>query len=235
MPKLLRILIFSAVFTLNAAAAGTSHAGENLSSPVGTAWDNAVNNLLATGMYGFDGQGLPGLKVQLQHSENLYRALGADKARRDGQAITFSYDGSSGLLEFSAGYILSTQQTTQESGTIFLGLDSESDPTFNPGHSWYMAFDLSQSYQIDDTLSFTLGNKAMLLQNPFNTEEGQIFSLLFNMPISYKNYLTITPELQWFHPVSQSNSINSDATSGAPRKKSSEDVFYGGISISFSY
>lgn len=161
--------------------------------------------------------------------------MAADKAQINGQAITFSYDGSSGLLEFSAGYILTTQHTLQEPGTIFLGLDSDSDPTFNPGHSWYMAFDLSRSYQIDDTLSFTLGNKAMLIKNPFDTKEGQIFSLLFNMPISYKNYLTITPELQWLHPVSPGNYTTPGVTSDAPRNKLSEDVFYGGISISFSY
>jgi hypothetical protein len=173
--------------------------------------------------------------VQLQHSENIYRGLDADKAQINGQAITFSYDGSSGLLEFSAGYILSSQRNAQEPGTIFLGLDDVSEEPFNPGRSWYLALDLSRSYQIDDTLSFTLGNKAMLIKNPFDTEEGHIFSVLFNMPISYKNYLTITPELQWSRPVSRSNYTNSGRTSADLQEKSSEDVFYGGVSVSFSY
>jgi len=231
----LRTIIFLGVFTLIALPAGTVQAGEKSSPDVGSAWDNAVNSLLATGMYGFDRQSTPGLTVQLQHSDTLYRGLAADKPQISGQAITFSYDGSSGLLEFSAGYILTNQRNNQEPGTIFLGVDAAPDKTFNPGRSWYMAFDLSRSYQIDDTLSFSLGNKTMLIKNPFDTEAGHIFSVLFNMPISYKNYLTITPELQWSRPVSGSNYTNSGTTSGDLHEKSSKGVFYGGVSVSFSY
>jgi len=235
MSKSLSNIIFPVVFALMATVAGTVHAGEESPPAGGSVWDSAVNSLLATGMYGFDKDSAPGLTVQLQHSKNIYRGLAADKAQIDGQAITFSYDGSSGLLEFSAGYILSSQRNTQEPGTIFLGLDDASAEPFNPGRSWYMALDLSRSYQIDDSLSFTLGNKAILTKNPFDTEEGHIFSVLFNMPISYKNYLTITPELQWSRPVSRSSYTNSGRTSADLQEQSSEDVFYGGVSVSFSY
>jgi hypothetical protein len=164
----------------------------------------------------------------------MYRGLAPDKSPINGQAITFSYDGSSGLLEFSAGYILSSPRNNQEPGTIFLGVDSQPDKTFDPARSWYMAIDLSRSYQIDENINFSLSNKAMLIKNPFDTEEGHIFSMLFNMPISYKNYLTITPELQWSRPVSRTNYSNSIQNSG-DQEKSPHDVFYGGVSISFSY
>jgi hypothetical protein len=231
----LTTIIFLGFLTLAVLPGGTVHAGDTSSPDIGSAWDNAVNSLLATGMYGFDRQNTPGLTVQLQHSQNMYKGLAAGKAPIDGQAITFSYDGSSGLLEFSAGFMLTSQRNNQEPGTIFLGVDDASDSTFNPGRSWYMAFDLSRSYQIDDTLSFSLGSKTMLLKNPFDTEEGHIFSVLFNMPISYKNYLTITPELQWSRPVSRSSYTNSGSTSSGLQEKSSEGVFYGGVSVSFSY
>lgn len=236
MSRFLLNIIHLAVVALLSVSAGNVCAGEKPSSAVGTAWDSAVNNLLATGMYGFNSQGTPGLKVQLQHSENVYKGLSPDKPQLKSQAITFSYEGSSGLLEFSAGYILTSQQNNQEPRTIFLGVDSTPEKTFDPGRSWYMAFDLSsRSYQVDENISFNLDNKAMLIKNPFDTEEGHIFSMLFNMPISYKNYLTITPELQWSRPVPHTNYSNSARASGDIEEKSPENIFYGGVSISFSY
>jgi hypothetical protein len=223
--------------TLIAVSVGTGivHAGDKASPTRGTAWDSAVNSLLATGMYGFDSHSTPGMTVQLQHAENMYKGLTPNKAQLDGQAITFSYDGSSGLLAFSAGYILSSQLNNTEPGTVFLGVDAEPDKTFNPGRSWYLAIDLSRSYQIDENINFSLGNRAMLIKNPFDTEEGHIFSMLFNMPISYRNYLTITPELQWSRPVSRTNLSNSGRTPDDAQGKSPQDVFYGGVSVSFSY
>lgn len=215
---------------------GTALFAEDRStSTVGTTWDNAVNSLLATGLYGFDSSKAPGLTVQLQHADTFSPSLGSGRSQLNSQAITFSYEGSSGLLEFSAGYILSTQQDNQHQGTIFLGVDPQPDKDFDPGRSWYLALDLSHSYQVDDNLAFTLGNRAMLLRNPFDTEGGHIFSMLFNMPISYKNYLTITPELQWSRPFTRSEDSASSVISGATGEPSADDVFYGGISITFSY
>ncbi len=74
----------------------------------------------------------------------------------------------------------------------------------------------------------------MLLKNPFDTEEGQLFSLLFNMPISYRNYLTITPMLQWTRPVA-GGGAGGGAPAAAGQGTTTPNVFYGGISISFSY
>ncbi len=235
MSKFLLKSLYLTVLTLIVASAGIVHAGEKSSPTRGTAWDSTVNSLLATGMYGFDSHSTPGLTIQLQHAENMYRGLTANKAQLNGQAITFSYEGSSGLLAFSAGYILSGQLNNREPGTIFLGVDSEPDKTFDPGRSWYMALNLSRTYQFDENTSFSLSNRVMLLKNPFDTEEGHIFSMLFNMPISYRNYLTITPELQWSRPVSRSNFSNSVRMLGDPQDKSPQDVFYGGVSVSFSY
>lgn len=213
-------------------AAPDMHAGNKTAAQPGVPWDSAVNNLLATGMYGFDNQSLPGLTLQLQHADNLYRGLAPGQAKLNGQAITFSYEGSSGLLGFSAGYILTNQKNSSQPGAVFMGLTPEQDKRFDPANSWYMALDLSKTYQVDEAISFNLGNKTMLLKNPFDTEEGKLFSVLFNMPISYKNYLTITPELQWSRPLSAEGSSSAYSSSDG---KSPQDVFYGGVSISFSY
>ena len=208
------------------------HADNNSAAQSGVPWDSAVNNLLATGMYGFDTQSLPGLTLQLQHAGNLYRGLAPGQAKLNGQAITFSYEGSSGLLGFSAGYILTNQKNSTQHGAVFMGLTPEQDKRFDPASSWYMALDLSKTYQVDETISFNLGNKTMLLKNPFDTEEGKLFSVLFNMPISYKNYLTITPELQWSRPLTSETSSSAYSSSEG---KSPQDIFYGGVSITFSY
>ncbi len=217
------------------ASATVLPAGEKPQQQTGILWDAAVNDLLATGMYGFDAQRLPGLTMQLQHSDNLYRGLAPEKARIDGQAITFSYEGSSGLLGFSAGYILTNQQDSTGQGSVFLGLTPEQNKKFDPARSWYMAMDLSRTYQVDEDISLNLGNKTMLLNNPFDTEVGEIFSVLFNMPISYKNYITITPELQWSRPVYQNRTTSGSTGAGYSAGNSPQDVLYGGVSISFSY
>lgn len=232
MSKSLLIIIFLTMVAL----VGPGTVGAASPSPsAGTAWDNAVNSLLATGLYGFDNQKVPGLKVAWQHSTDLSRGLSPDHIPLSSQAITFSYEGSSGLLEFAAGYILTSQNNNRQPGTVFLGVDAEPTQDFDPGRSWYLVFDLSRSYQVDDQLRFSLGSTAMLRQNPFDTEPGRLFSVLFNMPIRYKNYLTITPELQWSRPVSGLDAVNRAAAAGEHDGKSSDDVFYGGVSVSFSY
>jgi hypothetical protein len=235
MPKrrFFSLLPVVAILLLGAAATVAS-AGDPGSSAGGTVWDNAVNSLLATGMYGFDAEDLPGLSVQLQHSAHRHPNLDIAGTSPGGQAITFSYEGSAGLLGFSAGYILTTEPDERSPGTVFLGLDPQRSGSFDPARSWYMAFDLSRSYQVDEDLTLQLGNTAMLLKNPFDTEEGQLFSLLFNMPISYRNYLTITPMLQWTRPVA-GGGAGGGAPAAAGQGTTTPNVFYGGISISFSY
>ena len=235
MPKrrFFSLLPVVAILLLGAAATAAS-AGDPGSSAGGTVWDNAVNSLLATGMYGFDAEDLPGLSVQLQHSAHRHPNLDIAGTSPGGQAITFSYEGSAGLLGFSAGYILTTEPDERSPGTVFLGLDPQRSGSFDPARSWYMAFDLSRSYQVDEDLTLQLGNTTMLLKNPFDTEEGQLFSLLFNMPVSYRNYLTITPMLQWTRPVA-GGGAGGDAPAAAGQGATTPNVFYGGISISFSY
>jgi hypothetical protein len=235
MPKRRFFSLLPIVATLLLGAAATAaSAGDPGSSAGGTVWDNAVNSLLATGMYGFDAEELPGLSVQLQHSAHRHPDLNIAGTSPGGQAITFSYEGSAGLLGFSAGYILTTEPDERSPGTVFLGLDPQRSGSFDPARSWYMAFDLSRSYQVDEDLTLQLGNTAMLLKNPFDTEEGQLFSLLFNMPISYRNYLTITPMLQWTRPVA-GGGAGGGAPAAAGQGTTTPNVFYGGISISFSY
>ncbi|MDD2464377.1 MAG: hypothetical protein PHI97_10305 [Desulfobulbus sp.] len=215
---------------------GPAQAADTVAPTTGTAWDSTVNALIATGMYGASGHMLEGVTVHLQKAENPLPGVSHTQSLLSTQAITFSYEGSAGLLEFSAGYILSQNSTENKPGSIFLGIEPDiEDSPFNPERSWYLALDLSRSYQIDDDLALSFGNRALLLKNPFDTREGHLFSLLFSMPITYKNYLTITPELQWTRPLSPPNTGPSANYSASDTDAVKGDVFYGGVSISFSY
>lgn len=202
----------------------------------GTAWDATVNTLLATGMYGVSNTMLEGLSIHLQRADNTLPGFPLAQSPLSTQAITFSYEGSSGLLEFSAGYILTQAPTDQRSGSIFLGIEPDGeDGTFDPEGSWYLSLGLSRSYQMGDDLALSLGNRAIVFQNPFDIREGHLFSLLFSMPITYKKSLTVTPELQWTRPLSPAAADSSPDSSSTGTGSPKGDVFYGGVSIRFAY
>ena len=199
-------------------------------------WDNAVNRLLAAGLYGVDLKDAPAMAMRFEQNRDLYKGLAADKSRLNGQSITFSYEGSSGLLGFSAGYIYTSGTEKGNLGSVYLGLD---DPmgfnTYDPTKAWYIALDLSTSYQPYDNISLGLVGKTMLMKDPYGRQDGQLFSFLLNMPVSYKKYITITPELQWSRPLSGQKSFLSGGTGSQEQGAASKDVFFGGVSISFSY
>jgi hypothetical protein len=170
----------------------------------------------------------------MENSKNIYKGLAADKAPLHGQAITFSYEGSSGLLGFSAGYIFTSGADEGNLGAVYLGLD---DPlglnVYDRSDSWYLALDISTSYQPHDDIVLGLSGKTMLMDDPYSLSNGQIFSLLLNMPVSYKKYITITPELQWSRTLpGQGSQLGA---SSQLTDEASKDILYGGVSISFSY
>ena len=199
-------------------------------------WDATVNALLATGMYG-TGSILPeGMTLHLQRADAFLPGLPYAHSPLSTQAITFSYEGSSGLLAFSAGYILSHDPAENQRPLVYLDIDSRGDDlTRNPDRSWYLGLDISRPYQIDDDLALSVGNRALLIRNPFDTQDGHLISLLFSVPITYKNYLTITPQLQWTRPLYPSSITPSSNISSHGDTSSKSDVFYGGVSIRFSY
>jgi len=211
-------------------------AADTSAPQAGSAWDATVSALLATGMYGV-GSTLPeGVTIHLQKTDAAMYGLPYASSPLNTQAITFSYEGSSGLLAFSAGYILSHEPNAGEPTSVYLDIEPGPDaPTLNPERSWYLGLDISRSYQIDDDLALSVGNRAFLIRNPFDTQDGHLFSLLFSIPITYKNYLTITPELQWTRPLYPSSITPSSNISSYGDAPSKSDVFYGGVSIRFSY
>ncbi len=197
-------------------------------------WDSAVNRLLAAGLYGVDVGKTPA--VRITNSRDLYKGLAADKARLNGQSITFSYEGSSGLLGFSAGYIYTSGAVEGNLGAVYLGLD---DPmgfnAFDNSRSWYLTLDLSTSYKPYDDIVLGLAGKTMLMDDPYSLGNGRIFSFLLNMPVSYKKYITITPELQWSRTLPGQDGEFSAFRASSGQETAGKDILYGGVSISFSY
>lgn len=198
-------------------------------------WDSAVNKLLAAGLYGVD-TGKSPKAVRIESSKDLYKGLAAGKSRLNGRSITFSYEGSSGLLGFSAGYIYTSGAVEGNLGAVYLGMD---DPmgfnVYDNNRSWYLALDLSTSYRPHDDIVLGLSGKTMLMDDPYSLRNGQIVSFLLNMPVSYKKYITITPELQWSRTLPGQGQTTTNFRPVSEQENGSKDVIYGGVSISFSY
>ncbi len=198
-------------------------------------WDRAVNSLLAAGMYGIDlSADSTATLLHLQRGDALVMGLAPDDARFSGHAITFSYKGSSGLLGFSAGYIYTSKRAPDMGGALPAGLDGPGQQSIDPADDWFMAIGLSGAYKVHDDLAIGLGGRTMLMKNPRDTKHGRMLSFLLNMPMSYRNFITITPELQWSHSLS-----DTPLSTGGGRNKASQDptqdIFYGGVSVTFSY
>jgi len=199
-------------------------------------WDSAVNRLLAAGLYGVDLHSSAGTALQLEQGRDLLPRLLADRAHLSDKSITLSYKGSSGLLGFSAGYIYTSGDDEGTVGSVYLGLD---DPmgfqAAGTPKAWYLALDITASYQPYDTVSLGVVGKTLFLDDSRSIHGGQMFSFLLNMPVSYKKYITITPELQWSRPLSGGQGLSPENGARSELGSAQEDVFYSGVSISFSY
>ena len=205
--------------------------------------ESAVSSLLlAAGMYG----GLnkesssPGVSLSLGQSKDIMKGLLTEQGKFDGQDITLSYEGSAGRLGFSAGYIYTTGDKDQDRGAVLLGLDNYSKNTLNniEERPWYVTLDLSRSFQLNTDLAVGVGSKAVLLTNKLDEENStnKAASMSLYLPVSYKGFLTVTPEFQW------SRALLTDGEQGTRNDienffdpEDGQNAFYGGMSISFSY
>lgn len=217
---------------------GSASAADKDVVDISSQWDSAVSSLLlAAGMYGLDIQSSQDNTFAHNTSVSLFKTLPRDLDMLDSQNITLSYTGSSGRLDFSAGYIYTSMPDNKATGTLLVGLDPHGQEGIglNPvkrDNAWYMALDYSKTFHVNDNILMGFGSKAMLMKNPFEEHDGRIISMLLNLPMSYKNYFTLTPELQWSHTLPGGVQGHMYAKPELPDNK---DVFYGGMSISFSY
>jgi opacity protein-like surface antigen len=217
-------------------ASSVAAAPQKSSDDFSTQWDSAVSSLLlAAGMYGSTDGSPEGVGFTVERSKDLFKGLAIEEDKLNGQNITLSYNGSSGKLGFSAGYIYTSVRDNQEPDALFLDLDSTHENPYSNNNPWFLALNMSTSFQVNDAFSVGFGSRAMLMKNPFEDHDGRVLSMLLNLPMSYKNYFTITPELQWSRALPGNNSQSVTQNSSDTNSAAEKDVFYGGMSITFSY
>ncbi len=206
-----------------------------------TYWDSAVSSLLlAAGMYGgFENSSTSGMNLTYSQSTDLFNGFASDQGSFETQAITLSYSGSSGRLGFSAGYIYTGGEDNREAGTFLLGLDgvngnnnSYTDTSVTP---WHLTLNLSKTFRFSENIAMGVGSKAMLTGNSPARAAGHAFGMALNMPISYKDYFTITPEIQWSRSLLKDSGETEISNDHNNYTVTEEDIIYGGMSISFSY
>jgi hypothetical protein len=200
-------------------------------------WNSDVSRLLAAGLYGVREDEPHHWSVRLKNDKDIYKGFVADSAGFAGQGITLSYEGSSGLLGFSAGYIYTSGGDERERNFASVFLGSYDPPSFTADDvtgAWYLALDFSSPfYSPRDNISLGVGGEVMLINDPHALENEERVALSLNFPISYKNRITITPEAQWGGSMSNLRQLLSDEEHEG--EAVNDDVFYGGVSISFSY
>lgn len=193
--------------------------------------DSALSSLLlAAGMYGgLDGASGQGLDFSLTRSQNKFAGTWFGEGQTDAQDITLSYSGSSGRLGFSAGYLYTDPEENRGTGTVLFGWDSLSQGYVgNTEKPWYVTFNLARSFQFGDDIALGVGSRTMLLSPPLEDKEaeGRAVCMSLNLPVSYKGFLTVTPEVQWSRPL-----LGEQVSDVA----SADNAFYGGMSVSLSY
>lgn len=209
-----------------------------------TCGDNAAavsSLLLAAGMYGgLDAAASKqGLDLSLSESAKMFKGVMPDQGRQlDGQDITLSYTGSEGRLGFSAGYLYTAPENTGSGGTVLLDLNSSSRNVLHEESAdkpWYLTLNFAKDFQLSESVALGIDSRTMLL-SPSLADEADGRSAVcmsFNLPVSYRGFLTVTPELQWSRAIEQTGTSSLDASSSTAEKN--PNTFYGGMSISFSY
>jgi len=171
----------------------------------------------------------------------MMKGFFTDQGQFDGKDITLSYKGSAGRLGFSAGYIYTTEDNSSDRGSVLLGLDNYNKNSLSniEERPWYVTLDLSRSFQLSNNLAIGVGSKAMLLTNTpdDNNIADKAVSMSINLPVSYKGFLTVTPEFQWSRSMLAANSEQNTANDidNFFDPEDGQNAFYGGMSISFSY
>ncbi|MCI5225175.1 MAG: hypothetical protein D3918_00610 [Candidatus Electrothrix sp. AX2] len=204
--------------------------------------ESAVSSLLlAAGMYGgMNKESSQKINLSLGQSTDMMKGLFTHQGKFEGHDITLSYEGSVGRLGFSAGYIYTTEDTESNRGSLFLGLENYSKNTLNniEERPWYLTVGLSHSFQLNNEFAIGIGSKAVLFTNTPDDENiaNKAVAMSLNLPVSYKGFITITPEFQWsrsLHANGEQDTRNDIDNFLNP--EDGQNAFYGGMSISFSY
>ena len=166
--------------------------------------------------------------------------------------MTISYDGSYGMVGYSAGYIYYALDAEDDTQEIYasLSLDVITAPTLTvyrdmakfPG--WYTSLDFSHSFDLMENLALGLGAKVSYLYvddestlaDP--TDPNSSYSAFHDGVVSLTLSYTVTENLVISPEAYYSFALSSDARDVIEEKSADgndSDFFYGGVSASFSF
>ncbi len=149
--------------------------------------------------------------------------------------LSFSYEGSGGLLGFSSGYIYSADNENS-----FL-VNNTSERTFaerlspDTATNLYMGLNLTRSIPLSRNVDLGLSAGVIYLEDIYNYQDDGTVSLLFVMPLEISNSLTIAPKMHWSRPLTRGGAENDEAQLENDNTAVDSGSFYGGVSISFAY
>ena len=166
--------------------------------------------------------------------------------------MTLSYDGVTGNLGYSLGYIYYVLEGADDTQELYasVSFDTILAPTLtiyrdiDAFSTWYTTFGISHSVPLGKDLSLDLGAQVGYYAyddiadkaDPSDpTEEYSawhdgLLSASINFPIN--EYLSITPELYYYFALS---SNSSDVLEAASADGTDDSFIYGGVSLSFAF
>lgn len=162
--------------------------------------------------------------------------------------LTLSYDWTLEGVGFGIGYIYyafdnahDTQEfygvLSMEMAWVSPSLTVYKDIDFYPG--WYLSLGLASAIPVTDELTLDVGVTAGYLIADSTQVDGGDFSNFFDGLVSLSltyplnQYLSITPEISYSFPLSNEGEDVLQASNAS--FGSDEDIFYGGVSASFSF
>ena len=179
----------------------------------------------------------------------LYDDTGSNWNETD---MTLSYEGSYGMVGYSAGYIYYALEDIEDTQEIFasISLDVITAPTLTvyrdmaeyPG--WYTTLDFSHSFDLMEKLALNLGAKVSYLSvddestiadpDDPNSSYSDFHDGVISLSLSY----TVTENLVVSPEAYYSFALGSDARDILEEESADgddSDFFYGGVSASFSF
>jgi len=187
--------------------------------------------------------------LDTDQDETLFGDTGSNWNETD---MTISYDGSYGMVGYSAGYIYYALDAADDTQELYGGisLDVITAPTLTvyrdmakyPG--WYLSLDFSHSFDLMEKLALNLGAKVSYLWTDDEstladpTDPNSSYSAfhdgVISLSLSYTviENLVISPEAYYSFPLS---SDAKDVLKEASADGDDAGFFYGGIAANFSF
>lgn len=151
--------------------------------------------------------------------------------------ISFSYEGSSGALGFSSGYIYAVDNWDMFGLEGTAPFDERRDGyQVDGGKNIYVGLDVTHSIHLADDVVLDMKAGFIYLNDIYSERENRAVSLLFVMPLTLNDSLTIAPKFHWERYLADYTvALDKEDVRGNDDPEENAGSFYGGLSISLAY